>query len=192
MDFKLNLNKISLAPARVLNDLTPCLKKAMDYAEEWLIQLMGEGIDETSTAPHEWRDALKKDLKHVEDYVTAQMIKYVVGVDYPEGSLVWLQAMVIAYGMGRDGLNGNAIMAGPYGREVIGKHPVTKMMYHTESRVHGEHEIPDSWYHAGGWFIHYAIENMKIIFEDAIQEGLIGMNKQIHNAFYRNLIIKKR
>lgn len=188
MDFKLNLNKISLAPARVLNDLTPCLKKAMDYAEEWLIQLMGEGIDETSTAPHEWRDALKKDLKHVEDYVTAQMIKYVVGVDYPEGSGEWMRAMVIAYGMGKLGLNGNEIMAGPKGRIVWDKTLLSKK----PSDVEVEHEIPETWYHAGGWFIHNAMENMKIIFEDAIQEGLIGMNKQMHNAFYRNLIIKKR
>lgn len=186
MKFSLNLNKISLAPARVLNDMTPYLRQAMDYAEEWLIQLMGEAIDETSTAPHDWRDALKADLKHVEDEVAGMMIKYTTGVEYQEGSGEWMRAMVIAYGMGKLGLNGNQIMAGPKGRIVWDK----TLLSQKPSDVENEHEIPESWYHAGGWFIHNAISNMRVIFKDAIEETLNGVN--LHDVFYKNLIVRKR
>lgn len=158
----------------------------MDYAEEFLIDLMKEAIDETSTAPHEWRETLKSDLKHVEDIVTQQMIQYTTGVEYPEGEGMWMRAMVIAYGMGKLGLNGNVIMAGPYGRSVWDG----DLLSHKPSDVLDEHEIPQSWYHAGGWFIHNAMSNMRIVFKDAIEESLSGVD--LHSVFYNNLVAKKR
>ena len=188
MKFKLNLNRISIAPARAIGDMTPYLRKAMDYAEEWLLQLMGEAIDETTTAPHHWREALKKDLHHVEEEITPHMIKYMTGVDYQQESGAWMRAMVIAYGMGKLGLNGNEIMAGPEGR-IVWNWDLTHLV---PSKVKNEHEIPESWYHAGGWFIHNAISNMHVIFKDAIEEVLGDSSRGLHDAIYRNLIVKKR
>lgn len=186
MKFKLELNKISIKPAAVVKDLTPYLKKALDYAEEFLIDLMKKAIDETSTAPHNWRDALKKDLRHVEDIITKDMIRYTAGVEYPEESGAWMRAMVIAYGMGKLGLNGNEIMAGPEGRIVWDK----ELENRVPSKVKDEHEIPQSWYHAGGRFIHNAISNMRIIFRDAIEEALGDMD--LGKVFYNNLTVRKR
>lgn len=189
MNFQLNLNKISITPTGVVSDLTPQLRKAMEIAEKWLIDLMAEAIDETSTAPHDWRDSLKADLKHVEDEVSRDMIKYIAGVDYAEGSGEWMRAMVIAYGMGKLGLNGNEIMAGPRGRIVWDN----DLLNQKPSDVETEHEIPESWYHAGGWFIHNAINNMRIIFKDAIEESLSSLPASaLHNVFYQNITIKKR
>lgn len=186
MNFKLELNKISLKPAGTIRSLTPYLKKAMDHAEEFLIELMKEAIDETTTAPHEWRDALKNDLKHVESVVESDMIKYTTGVDYQKETGAWMRAMVIAYGMGKLGLRGNEIMAGPAGR-IVWNGDLTHLI---PSAVETEHEIPDTWYHAGGWFIHNAIYNMRIVFKDAIEEALYGVD--LHGAFTKNLVVKKR
>ena len=189
MNFQLDLNKISISPAGVVSDLTPYLKKAMEVAEKWLIDLMAEAIDETSTAPHDWRDSLKADLKHVEDVVSKSMIEYVAGVDYQPESSTWMRAMVIAYGMGKLGLNGNEIMAGPLNR-IVWNWDLTHLI---PSNVETEHEIPESWYHAGGWFIHNAITNMRVIFKDAIEESLSDLPASaLHDVFYRNLTIKKR
>ena len=175
MKFELKLNKISIKAEPSIKDMMPHIRKALDRAEQELIELMCEAIDETSTAPHKWRNALKKDLKHVSDEISSNQITYTVGVNYTKGTGAWMRAMVIAYGMGILGLNGEKIMAGPKGRMVWDKDLENKI----PSRVETEHEIPLSWYHSGGWFIQNAISNMRIIYKDAIEQELADMPSSV-------------
>ena len=166
-----------------MRDIIPYLKQALDAAEEQLIEFMQEAIDETSTAPKNWREQLKNDLHHVSDEVLNNQIKYSTGVDYAEGTGAWMRAMVIAYGMGILGLNGNVIMAGPKGRMVWDGELETRI----PSQVENEHEIPDSWYHSGGWFIHNAISEMRSLYRDIIEDALSSMPNTV---FSKNIQVK--
>lgn len=152
----------------VMKSIQPWVKLALDNAEKYLIELMGEAIDETSSAPHDWRSDMKADLKHVREEVSPMVVKYFTGVEYTAGSGMWMRAMVIAYGMGIYGLNGNKIFAGPEGRTVWGK----SLLEQHGSLVKNQHEIPDSWYHGGGYFIDNAMSTMESIYEEAAQEVL--------------------
>lgn len=185
MKFELKLNKISLDTAAVRRDMKPYIKQALDDAEEWLIELMWDAIDETSSAPHEWRDALKSDLHRVSEEALKDHIKYSVGVDYPEGTGAWMRAMVIAYGMGIYGLNGERIYAGPYGR-IVWDNDLENMV---PSQVENEHEIPMTWYHAGGWFIHNAISNLRTIYDDVIESAMANMPDAV---FSKNVKVKSK
>lgn len=164
--------------AGVINSIMPYLRRALDAAEEKLIEFMKEGIDETSSAPHGWRDALKNDLKHVSDEVLGNQIKYSTGVDYAEGTGAWMRAMVIAYGMGIHGLNGNRIMAGPEGRIVWDGDLENRI----PSTVKYEHEIPMSWYHAGGRFIENAMKNMEAVYRDIIESELSNIPASVFSS----------
>ena len=164
--------------AGVINSIMPYLRRALDAAEEKLIEFMKEGIDETSTAPHEWRDALKNDLKHVSDEVLGNQIKYSTGVDYAEGTGAWMRAMVIAYGMGIYGLTGQMIWAGPYGRTVWDNDLESRK----PSEVTREHELYQSWYHAGGWFIHNAMSNMERVYKDIIESELSNIPASVFSS----------
>ena len=175
MKLELKLNKIVIDRDAAIKDMIPYFRKALDRAEQELIALMAQAIDETSTAPHKWRDELKKDLKHVSEEVLENQITYSTGVDYAKGTGAWMRAMVIAYGMGIYGLNGEKIMAGPKGRTVWDKDLENRI----PSQVENEHEIPMSWYHAGGWFIHNAMSNMRIIYKDAIEQELADMPSSV-------------
>lgn len=141
MKFELKLNSISLNPVKTVRDMKPWLIKALGEAEKLLIEFMQEAIDETSTAPERWRDQLKKDLHHVSEEVADNYIRYYTGVDYAQGTGAWMRAMVIAYGMGKLGLNGNKIMAGPEGRIVWDG----ELENRVPSKVKDEHEIPETW-----------------------------------------------
>lgn len=178
MRFELKLNKISMDVAGVKNAMLPYLRKALDVAEEKLIELMKQAIDETSTAPSKWRDSLKEDLKHVSDEVLNNQIKYSTGVEYAEGSGAWMRAMVIAYGMGIYGLTGQMIWAGPYGRTVWDNDLEKKK----PSEVTREHELYESWQHAGGWFIHNAMSNMEAIYKTTIESELRNMPASVFSS----------
>lgn len=185
MNLNLKLNKIEIDTQGVISSMMPYLKSALDKAEEKLIDLMKKAIDETSSAPKNWRNALKNDLHHVSEEILGTQINYIAGVEYAEGSGAWMRAMVIAYGMGIYGLNGNKIMAGPAGREVWDGDLENKI----PSRVEQEHEIPRSWYHAGGWFIQNAMSNMKAIYADIIESELRNVPVDV---FRKNIKVTAR
>lgn len=165
--------KITMDAAKVKAVIQPYVLQALEKIEEKYIELMGIGIDETSTAPQHWRDGIKTDLKHIDAIITGSIIEYVCGLDYAEGTGAWMRAMVIAYGMGKLGLNGNKIMAGPKGRIVWDG----ELENQIPSSVENEHEIPQSWYHAGGWFLQNATSKMRTLFGDIAEDVFSSIPK---------------
>lgn len=170
-------NKISFDEAGFRSEIRTYVRFALDEAEEEYIKLMREGVDETVTAPNEWLDGIKESIRHLETIMEGDIITYVTGVSSPEGSAAWMRAMVVAYGMGELGLNGNMIFAGPYGRSVWDNDLAGK----TTSKVTRVHEIPTddeespgykTWYHAGSWFIQNATANMRVRYNDTMQAAL--------------------
>lgn len=167
--------KISFDEAGFKNELRSYVRIALDHAEEEYIKLMQEAVDETVTAPKHWLEGIKDSIRHLETLLEGDIITYVVGVSSAEGSAAWMRAMVVAYGIGKLGLNGNAIYAGPAGREVWDNDLAGK----TTSRVQNTHEIPPTWYHAGSWFIQNATSNMRVIYNDVMQEALQALPADI-------------
>ena len=182
MNIELNLNKIKIDTSKLHRLLLPIIVQALEASQEKLIELMEQEIDNTSSAPHDWREELKRDLQRVEEIFANDYVEYKIGPGcYQEGadSGAWMRAMVIAYGMGVKGLNNNQIFAGPEGRIVWDKDLDSKI----PSKVKYSHEIPDSWYHAGGQFIENAILNMQKIFidicESAFESGIVNIRNCI-------------
>ena len=167
--------KITMDAVKVQTTLRPYILKALERTEEKYLELMGVGIDETSTAPQHWRDSVKGDLKHIITIVTGSIVEYVCGLDYAEGTGAWMRAMVIGYGMGKHGLNGNKIMAGPLNRTVWN----WDLTHQIPSNVKNEHEIPQSWYHVGGRFLQNATSKMHTLFSDLVVEVFDSIPKGI-------------
>ena len=161
-------NKISFDEAGFRNEVRSYVRIALDEVEEEYIKLMREAVDETVTAPKHWLEGIKDSIRHLETFLEGDVITYVTGVSSAEGSAAWMRAMVVAYGMGKLGLNGNAIYAGPAGREVWDNDLAEK----TTSKVQNTHELPPSWYHAGSWFIQNATANMRVRYNDTMQAAL--------------------
>lgn len=160
MRFELKLNKITLDAAGVKKDMMPYIRKAMDAAEDRLIDVIREEIDLVSGSPHEWRDILKAHIKHIREEIAGDVIKYYVGPGYPEDpeNASWMRAMVIAFG------NAPPIYAGPEGTEVWDN----DLWSRTSSRVKEQKEIPQSWYHEGRNYIENAIRIMRTEFADIV------------------------
>lgn len=167
--------EIELDTTKLLQAMSPYIALGASRAEEKFLEFMGIGIDETSTAPHGWRDSVKADLKHIETIITSNSIQYVCGLDYGEGTAAWMKAMVIGYGMGIKGLSGQRIMAGPEGRIVWDGNLDAQI----PSKVKYQHEIPQSWYHAGGQFLQNATSKMQTLFADIVEDALSTMPRNI-------------
>lgn len=171
LQIKLDLKKMTMDGNAAVNALMPYFRMALDEAENKLIEMMTKEIDATSSAPREWRESLKEDIHHISEEISNSRIQYNVGVNYAQGSGMWMRAMVIAYGMGIYGLNGNRIYAGPEGRMVWDKSLLAKK----PSSVKEEHEIPDTWYHKGRQFVENAVRNMQAVYDSVLTGGLVGM-----------------
>lgn len=161
-------NKISFDEGGFRNEVRAYVRLALDKAEEKYIELMQQAVDETVTAPQHWLGGIKDSIRHLETLLEGDVITYVTGVSSAEGSAAWMRAMVVAYGMGKLGLNGNAIYAGPEGREVWDN----DLAGRTSSKIKESVEIPESWYHAGSWFIQNATTMMRTIYADTLQDAL--------------------
>jgi hypothetical protein len=175
MKIEFRPTKITVDSGKLIPLIRPYLELAASKVEDKYLELMGQGIDETSTAPQGWRDSIKADLKHIDSIVTNTVVEYICGLDYQQETSAWMRAMVIAYGMGKLGLNGNKIMAGPLNRTVWNwdlTHPIP-------SNVKNEHEIPQSWYHAGGRFLQNSTMIMGTLFKDIAEDALSAIPKNI-------------
>lgn len=175
MKIEFRPTKITVDSSKLIPLIRPYLELAASKVEDKYLELMGQGIDETSTAPQGWRDSIKADLKHIDSIVTNTVVEYICGLDYEQGTAAWMKAMVIAYGMGKLGLIGQTIYAGPKGRMVWDSNLDGKI----PSAVETEHEIPQTWYHAGGWFLQNATIKMGTLFKDIAEDALSAIPKNI-------------
>lgn len=174
MRFELKLNKITMDAAGVKNSMLPYIRKALDVAEDRLIDIIREEIDLVSGSPHEWRDILKAHIKHIREEITGDVLRYYIGPEYsedPENAL-WMRAMVIAFG------NAPPIYAGPEGAEVWDN----DLWSRTESKVKVQKEIPQSWYHEGRNYIENAIRIMRTEFADIIIGELASMPASVFSS----------
>lgn len=174
------LNKISIDVDGVINSMMPWLKKALDYAEEALIEEMKNEIDMVSDLPSDWRRVLKGHIKHMREEITQNAITYFAGPGYKEDpeSGLWMRAMVIAFGMERP------IYAGPYGAEVWDD----DLWSRKKSEVTYRHEIPKKWYHDGRNYIENSLKNIRVRYADLILTTLENMPDSI---FSKNVIVKE-
>lgn len=170
--------QLSFDTAKLRVAITPYVIKALTKAEDWLIDEMQKAIDETSSAPHDWRNELKGELRHVETIIENDIITYVTGVEFAFGGAEWLRAMVIAYGMGELGLNSYTIYAGPEGRIVWDNDLATKV----PSKVKVSHPLPDSWNHAGGDFVGNAIRNLEVVYEDICADAFSSIPASVFSS----------
>ena len=170
MRFELKLNKITLDVDGVKKAMMPYIRKALDAAEDRLIDVMREEIDMVSGSPHEWRDLLKAHIKHIREEIVGDVIRYYVGPGYPEDpeSALWMRAMVIAYG------NARPIYVGPKGSEVWDNDLWNRKGSDVEPRYEHQ-EIPETWYHEGRNYIENAITIMRTEFTDIIVSELGNM-----------------
>ena len=169
MNIEFRPSSITLDYGKLISIIRPYIMIAIERVEEKYIDLMGIGIDETSTAPQGWRDGVKADLKHIEEIATNTAIEYVCGLDYAQGTGAWMRAMVIAYGMGELGLTGQTIHVGPRGRYPVWDNDLERQK---ASDAYREHDLPKTWYHAGGWFLQNATVKMTTLFQDIAEDAL--------------------
>lgn len=170
--------QISFDISKLMTAIAPYVTRALNSAEDRLIDEMQRAIDETSSAPTDWREELKGELRHVETVIKNDIITYVTGVQYNVGGADWLRAMVITYGMGELGLNSYTIYAGPEGRMVWDGDLATRI----PSRVKTEHPIPDSWNHAGGDFVGNAMRNLEVLYKDICEDAFTSIPASVFSS----------
>ena len=170
--------QISFDIPKLMTAIAPYVMRALNSAEDWLIDEMQRAIDEMSSSPRDWREELKSDLRHVETLITNDIITYVTGVEYSVGGADWLRAMVIAYGMGELGLNAYTIYAGPEGRMVWNG----DLRMRIPSRVKDRHPIPDSWNHGGGDFVGHAMQNLNVVYRDICEDAFTSIPASVFSS----------
>lgn len=176
MKFELKLNKISLNTAGVRNAMKPYIIKALDVAEDQLIEVIREEIDLVSGSPGEWRKMLKAHIKHIREEISKDVIRYFVGPGYADDpeSGAWMRAMVIAFG------NAPPIYTGPRGAEVWDNDLWGKK----SSEVPWDEPRPlqASWYHEGRNYIENAITIMRTRFVDIVVGELGSMPASVFSG----------
>lgn len=181
MPKKSKLYKLSINTDALIRDIFRYYLKALDRAEDRLIELMRQEIQKTTHggAPGkpEWRNQISAMLKEVSREVTADYIKAEVGLsDKVLGTFQWLlvRAMIIAEGSGSE-VGNPPIQAGPYGREVwnsslTGKKP---------SKAMTTYYLPAAFNQEGNHFIENAVKLMKKEYEGILDEAARNMPANI-------------
>lgn len=163
---------------KLMTAIAPYVTRALDSAEDQLIEEMQRTIDEISSAPRPWRDELKGELRHIETVIKNDIITYVTGVQYEVGGSDWMRAMVIGHGMGKLGLNHYTIFAGPKGRMVWDGELRSKI----PSRVETKQPIPNSWNHAGKDFVDNAMRNLEVLYKDICEDAFTSIPASVFSS----------
>lgn len=161
------------------------LIRAMEQAEDQLIELMREEIQKTTHggAPGKpsWRNEISGLLKETYRVIASDYMEFEVGVPYDIAKTLFIKAMIIHEGSGS--VVGNPpIFAGPPGAMVWDDN----LDGLKQSTALGTWLLPDEFNQKGNKFVENAVRRMKALFDEILDAACASLPSSI---FYGNVTV---
>lgn len=181
-------NTLSLNIDATLDAIKSHYIEAMQKAEDKLIQIMREEIQQTTykDAPGkpEWRNQISDMLQEVYRDITDDSIECNVGLPPDlenQCKYMFIRAMIISEGSGSQ-VGGFPITAGPTGRIVWND----ALDGQNSSRAKSEYSLPNEFNQQGNHFVDNAIKRMRKHFSDILKEAAHALSPSV---FYDNVTV---